>query len=418
MHYFDYKNGSLYCEDVPLDKIAQEIGTPFYCYSRKTLLRHFMVFESAFKDIDCLVCYAVKANSNIAVLHELIKAGAGCDVISGGELYRSLKAGCDPKKIVYAGVGKTEQEIEQALKTGILMFNVESSQELFSIDKIAARLGMKAPVALRVNPDIDPLTHPYISTGLKENKFGFNIDQAVEEYRLAGKMSNVEVVGVHQHIGSQITKVNPFVDALRKLIDFITKLRDTGINLRYINLGGGLGITYNDEAPPHPEELAEKIVPLLNGGGCAIIMEPGRMIVGNAGVLVSRVLYTKQNAEKFFYIMDAGMNDLMRPSLYQAHHTIQPVNHEGGKRKKIEVDVVGPICESADFLAKDRILPEFKRGELLTVMGAGAYGFSMSSNYNSRRKVAEVLVNGGRYHVIRKRESMEDLVRGEVIVED
>lgn len=418
MHFFDYENGELYCEDVPLSKIAGDIGTPFYCYSQKTLLRHFSVFESAFSEVDNIICYAVKANSNIGVLHELINAGAGCDIVSGGELYRALKAGCDARKIVYAGVGKTEEEIEQALLSDILMFNVESSQELFAINSVATRLGKKAPVALRINPDIDPQTHPYISTGLKENKFGFNIGQALEEYRLAGKMSGVEIVGVHQHIGSQITRISPFVDALRKLLNFVAELRGIGINLRYINLGGGLGITYRDESPPNPGELAEEIVPLLKKSGCAIIFEPGRMIVGNAGVLVSRVLYTKQNGEKTFYIVDAGMNDLARPALYQAHQAIQPINQNGGNRKKLKVDVVGPICESGDFLAKDRVMAELKKGELLAVMGAGAYGFTMSSNYNSRRKAAEVLVKGDRYYVVRKRESVEDLLRGESIPED
>ena len=413
MHYFEYKDGGLFCEDVPLEKIADEVGTPFYCYSRKTLIRHFNVFDSAFEEIDHMVCFAVKANSNIGVLHELINAGAGCDVVSGGELYRALKAGCEPQMIVFAGVGKTDEEIEYALESNILMFNVESSQELFAIDAAAARTGKKARVALRINPDVDPQTHPYISTGLKENKFGFNLDTAMEEYRLAANMQNIEIVGVHQHIGSQITQVAPFVDALRKILGFVEGLADIGIDLRYINLGGGLGITYQDESPPLPQELAKEIVPMLKKSGLTIIFEPGRMIAGNAGVLVSRVLYTKQNDGKSFVIADAAMNDLMRPTLYQARQTIQPVNQNGLDRKKIEVDVVGPICESGDFLARERLLPRVRQGDLLAVMSAGAYGFTMSSNYNSRRRVAEVLVDGGRYHVVRRRESMEDLVRGE-----
>ena len=416
MHYFEYKDGKLFCEDVPLEKIADEIGTPFYCYSQKTLIRHFNVFNTAFEEIDHMVCFAVKANSNIGVLHELINAGAGCDVVSGGELYRALKAGCEPQMIVFAGVGKTEEEIEYALNSNILMFNVESSQELFAIDAVAARLGKKARVALRVNPDVDPETHPYITTGLKENKFGFNINQAMEEYRLAANMQNIEIVGVHQHIGSQITQVAPFVDALQKIFGFVERLGEIGIDLRYINLGGGLGITYQDESPPLPQELAKEIVPMLKKSGLTIIFEPGRMIAGNAGVLVSRVLYTKQNEGKSFIIADAAMNDLMRPALYQAQQTIQPVNKNGLDRKKVEVDVVGPICESGDFLAKNRLLPEFKKGELLAVMSAGAYGFSMSSNYNSRRRVAEVLVKNDRYHVVRRRETMEDLVRGESMI--
>jgi len=413
LHYFEYKDGKLFCEDVPLEKIADEVGTPFYCYSRKTLIRHLQVFDSAFEEIDHMVCFAVKANSNLGVLHELINGGAGCDVVSGGELYRALKAGCEPLMIVFAGVGKTDEEIEYALNSNILMFNVESSQELFAIDAVAARIGKKARVALRINPDVDPRTHPYITTGLRENKFGFNVETAMEEYRLAANMQNIEIVGVHQHIGSQITQVAPFVDALQKILGFVERLADTGIDLRYINLGGGLGITYQDESPPQPHELAKEIVPMLKKSGLTIIFEPGRMIAGNAGVLVSRVLYTKQNEGKTFVIADAAMNDLMRPALYQARQTIQPVDQNGLDRKKIEVDVVGPICESGDFLAKNRLLPEFKKGELLAIMSAGAYGFTMSSNYNSRRRVAEVLVKGDSYHVVRRRESMEDLVRGE-----
>jgi diaminopimelate decarboxylase len=417
LNYFEYKNGSLYCEEVPLEKIAAEVGTPFYCYSQRTLARHLRVFDEAFSGIDHLVCFAVKANSNIAVLHELITSGAGCDTVSGGEIYRALKAGCSPQKIVYAGVGKTVEEIEYALEQGILMFNVESSQELFTIDSVAARLGKKARAALRINPNVDPQTHPYISTGLKENKFGFNMEAALDEYRLASRLTNVELVGVHQHIGSQITQVAPFVDALARLLEFVEKLRSEGINLKYINLGGGLGITYKDESPPHPKELAREIVPLLKKSGCTIIFEPGRMIAGNAGVLVTKVLYTKQNEGKTFYIADAGMNDLVRPSLYNAHQTIQPVRQEIFARKKIEADVVGPICESGDFLAKDRELPVFKKDELLAVMSAGAYGFTMSSNYNSRRRVAELLVKGDKYFVVRERETWDDLIRGEKIPE-
>jgi len=418
LNYFDYKEGKLFCEDVSLEKIADEVGTPFYCYSQKTLVRHFNVFDSAFKDIDHLVCFAVKANSNLAVLNELVKAGAGCDTVSGGEIFRALKVGCDPQKIVYAGVGKTEEEIEYALNSGILMFNVESSQELFTIDKVAGRVGKKASVALRINPDVDPQTHPYISTGLKENKFGFNLKSAVEEYKIASRMENINIIGVHQHIGSQITMVSPFVDALAKLLVFIDELKSSGIEIKYINLGGGLGITYNDESPPLPTELAKEIIPLLKESGCTIMFEPGRMIAGNAGVLVSRILYTKQNEDKIFYIADAAMNDLVRPSFYNSYQAIQHVNQQDLSRKKVEVDVVGPICEAGDFLAKDRILPELKKGELFAVMSAGAYGFTMSSNYNSRRRSAEVLVKGNKYFVVRERESVNDLIKGESIPEE
>ncbi len=417
MHHFHYKNGRMCCEDVPLEKIAQEVGTPFYCYSNETLLRHYKVFDEAFKDVDHLVCFAVKANSNIGLLHEMVKAGAGCDIVSGGELFRALKAGCDPRKIVYAGVGKTEEEIEYALKSNILMFNVESTQELFALDTVAGRLGTKAAVALRVNPDVDPKTHPYISTGLKKNKFGIAIEKALEEYKLAAGLKNIEVVGIHQHIGSQITQVQPFVDAVDRLLAFVDALKEAGIGIKYIDIGGGLGIPYKDEAPPAPAELAREIVPLLKKHGCTIVFEPGRLIVGNAGVLVSRVLYTKQTEAKGFFIVDAGMNDLVRPTLYQAHQAIQPVEEEVNKRAKAEVDVVGPICETGDFLAKDRILPEFKKGELMAVMSAGAYGFTMSSNYNSRRRAAEVLVKGDKYYVVRDRETWDDLVRGERFAE-
>ena len=297
------------------------------------------------------------------------------------------------------------------------MFNAESSQELFAIDSVAGRLRKKAGVALRVNPDVDPKTHPYISTGLKKNKFGISMETALEEYRLAARLDNIEVMGVHQHIGSQITQISPFVDAVDRLLVFVEKLRDINIRIKYIDVGGGLGITYKDEAPPLPKELAREIVPMLKKQDCTIIFEPGRVIAGNAGVLVTRVLYAKMNEGKTFYVVDAGMNDLVRPSLYQAHQAIQPVNHDSLGRTKVEADIVGPICESGDFLAKDRVVPEFKQGELMAVMTAGAYGFSMSSNYNSRRRAAEVLVAGDKYHVIRERETWDDLIRGEKMVD-
>lgn len=417
MHHFHYKNGNMFCEDVPLDTIAAEVGTPFYCYSNATLMRHYKVFDDAFADVDHLICFAVKANSNLGLLRELVKAGAGCDIVSGGELYRALKAGCDPKKLVYAGVGKTEEEIEYALNSNILMFNVESTQELFALDTVAGRMGKKAGVALRVNPDVDPMTHPYISTGMKKNKFGIAIEKALEEYKLAAGLKNIEVIGIHQHIGSQITQVSPFVDAVERLLAFVDQLSTAGIRIKYIDIGGGLGIPYKDESPPAPVELAKEIVPMLKKHNCTIVFEPGRLIVGNAGVLVTKVLYTKRSEAKGFYIVDAGMNDLVRPTLYQAHQAIQPVREEVSMRPKAEVDVVGPICETGDFLAKDRILPEFKKGELMAVMSAGAYGFTMSSNYNSRRRAAEVLVKGDKYYVVRDRETWDDLVRGERFAE-
>jgi len=415
MHHFEYRNGEYYYEDVPLSRIASEVGTPFYCYSHSTLTRHFEVFDKAFEDIPHIICFAVKANSNIAVLRLFANHGGGADIVSGGELYRAITAGVPPEKIVYAGVGKTREEIRQALKTGILMFNVESSKELLTIDTVAAEMGVKAPVALRVNPDVDPQTHPYISTVLKENKFGINYDAALEEYLQANQLENVEVIGVHKHIGSQITQISPFVDALEKTLALVRSLKGEGVNIRYIDMGGGLGITYKDEAPPHPTELAEKVGPMLKESGCTIVFEPGRVIVGNAGALVTKVLYTKVNEGKTFFIVDAAMNDLARPSLYGSYQGIAPIAEEAIERKKVSADVVGPICESGDFLAKDRVLPSFRQGDLLAVMSAGAYGFTMSSNYNSRPRVAEVLVHGGQYDVIRTREKVEDLIRGESI---
>ncbi|MDH5511251.1 MAG: diaminopimelate decarboxylase [Nitrospinota bacterium] len=415
MNHFDYKEGQFHCEDVPLARIAEEVGTPFYCYSHATLLRHFTVFDQAFREVPHLVCFAVKANSNLAVIRIFAKAGGGADIVSGGELYRAQKAGVPANKTVFAGVGKTHTEIEDALKAGILMFNVESSQELLLIDLVAGKLGVKAPVALRVNPDVDPQTHPYISTGLKQSKFGISIEGALEEYKNASKLPNIEIVGMHKHIGSQITLVSPFADALEKTLELVVALRDEGINISYVDIGGGLGITYNDEAPPHPDELAKAIVPMLKETGCTIVFEPGRVLVGNAGALVTRALFTKTNADKTFIIVDAAMNDLARPSLYGSYQHIVPLLQEAAKRKKTTADVVGPICESGDFLAKGRVLPEFYPDELMAVMSAGAYGFTMSSNYNSRPRVPEVLVHGATYDVIRKRETVQDLVRGEII---
>jgi diaminopimelate decarboxylase len=410
MHDFHYKNGELYCEGVPVRSVAKRIGTPFYLYSSKTLANHFRAFDSAFAGVPHLICFALKSNSNGAVLRLLGREGAGADIVSGGELFRALHAGIDPKKIVYAGVGKRRDEIEYALKIGVLMFNVESGEELLALDQAAQEMHTVARIALRVNPNIDPKTHAYISTGLKENKFGIPIEHALEFYQIAKGLKNVEVVGVHQHIGSQITEVQPFVDALEKLVGFIKELKAAGIDIHYVNIGGGLGITYKDETPPLPKDVARAVRPLLEDSGCTIVMEPGRAIVGNAGILVTSALYHKKSGEKRFLIVDAGMNDLIRPSLYEAYHDIRPVVESAAEAV---FDVVGPICESGDFLAKDRKMPEVKQGALLAVMSAGAYGFSMSSNYNSRPRVAEVLVKGNDYYIIRERETYEDLVRGE-----
>jgi diaminopimelate decarboxylase len=412
MHDFKYKNGELYCEGVPVRTVAQRVGTPFYLYSSNTLSNHFRAFDSAFAGVEHVICFALKSNSNSAVLRLLGREGAGADIVSGGELFRALRAGIDPHKIVYAGVGKRRDEIEYALKVGILMFNVESGEELLALDQAAREMHAVARVALRVNPDIDPRTHAYISTGLKENKFGIPIDQALEFYQTAKSLPNLEVVGVHQHIGSQITEVQPFVDALEKLTGFVNELKSAGIRIQYINIGGGLGIPYKDETPPLPKDLAQAIRPLLKNCECTIVMEPGRAIVGNAGILVTSALYHKDSGEKRFLIVDAGMNDLIRPSLYEAYHDIRPVI-EPAKAAEAVFDVVGPICESGDFLAKDRTMPEIQQGDLLAVMSAGAYGFSMSSNYNSRPRAAEVLVRGNDYYVVRERETYADLVNNE-----
>ena len=416
MHDFEYRHGELACENLPISRIAKEVGTPCYIYSYATLVRHYRVFDGAFHDVPHIVAYAVKANSNLAILRLMAREGSGADIVSGGELYRALKAGIPPSKIVFAGVGKSREEIRDALATDILMLNVESSAELRVIDEVAAEMGRRARVALRINPDIDPKTHPYISTGLKKSKFGISADRALDEYKLATTLSHIDVVGVHKHIGSQLTDVSPFVDALKKILVLVETLQRHGANIRYINIGGGLGITYSDEVPPLPHEFAVAISPLVRDLKSVLIMEPGRVIVGNAGILVTRVLYTKAGEAKHFVIVDAGMNDLIRPSLYGAYHEIRPV-YEVPNAKTRTVDVVGPVCESSDFLAKDRAMPEVKAGDLLAVMSAGAYGFTMASNYNSRPRVPEVLVKGGEMHVIRTREEYADLVRGETIPE-
>ena len=415
MHFFQYRNHQLYCEGVPIDQIAEKVGTPFYLYSYNTLVRHFTVFNEAFKGIPHLICYSAKANSNLALLRIFVNLGGGVDVVSGGELYRAIKGGADPKKIVFSGVGKREDEIEYALRTGILMFNVESSQELQVINEVAGRIGKKADIAIRVNPDIDPKTHPYISTGLKKNKFGIDINRAWMAYRLASQLPHLKIIGIDCHIGSQLIEVEPIIEALKKLKQLVENLRNEGMEIRYLDLGGGLGITYEDEEPPHPVEYAANILAEVRGFGCTLILEPGRVIVGNAGILVSKVLYMKENEEKRFVIVDAGMNDLVRPSYYGAYHQILPVKKED--REEIVADIVGPLCESSDFLAKERRIPKLNAGELIAIMSAGAYGFSMSTNYNSRLRVAEVLVRDDQMFLIRQRENYEDLIRGEEIPE-
>ena len=415
MHHFHHRQNELYCEDVPLRKIAREVGTPCYVYSHATLHHHFTIFDKSFAAVPHLTCFSAKANSNLAILSLFGSLGGGADIVSGGELYRALKAGIPPERIVYSGVGKTLEEIDYALLESILMFNIESTQELEAINERAAKLGCKARIALRVNPDVDPKTHPYISTGMKKNKFGIDVDNALKTYERASHLDHLEILGIDCHIGSQLTEVTPFIDALKRLRLLIDRLNDLNIHIQYLDLGGGLGIPYDQEAPPPPDVYARAIIKELNGLECTLIFEPGRVIVGNAGVLLTQVLYTKAAPGKDFVIVDAGMNDLVRPSLYGSYHQIQPL--EKKDREQQIVDVVGPICESSDFLAKDRGLPMMQSGEYLVVMSAGAYGFTMSSNYNSRLRAAEVLVKGDRYHVIRKRESREDLVRGESVPE-
>ncbi len=415
MHDFEYHQGELYCEQVPISRIAKEVGTPCYVYSHSTLIRHFRAYDSAFKNIPHVIAFAMKSNSNLAILSLMAKEGSGVDIVSGGELFRALKSGVPASKIVFAGVGKTADEIREALKADILMFNIESSAELQAIQAVAASVGKKARVALRINPDVDPKTHPYISTGMKKSKFGIAADRALEEYKMAASLNHIEVVGVHAHIGSQLTEVTPFVDSLKKVVGLIGTLKAQGINIQYLNIGGGLGITYSEEKPPLPQDLADAISPIVTNLGLTLVMEPGRVIVGNAGILVTKALYLKEGEAKNFVIVDAAMNDLIRPSLYGAYHEIKPVNEEAGHRAKQQVDIVGPVCESGDFLAKDRLLAAVKPGELMAVMSAGAYGFVMASNYNSRPRIPEVLVKGGDIHVIRERETYEDLVKGETI---
>ncbi len=413
MDYFNYKNGQLYAEDVPVAEIATAVGTPVYIYSHKTLERHFLVFDRAFKKIPHIVCYSCKANSNIALLRLMARLGGGADIVSGGELYRSLGSSIPPEKIVFSGVGKTEAEIRYAARAGIAMFNIESEDELRAVAGIGRKLRKRIPVSIRVNPEIDPKTHPYITTGLKKNKFGILWGDAVRLYREIAGEPWLLAVGISSHIGSQITEMEPFIQAVRSLKGMAEELSRAGTRLTFIDIGGGLGITYNKELPPLPKAYAAAIEPELAGTGLTLILEPGRVIVGNSGIFVSRLLYVKKTAAKTFYVVDGAMNDLVRPALYGAYHEIIPAQEKTGEKRK--VDVVGPICESGDFFARDRALPLLKGGDLIAVLSAGAYGFSMASNYNSRRRAAEVLVKGDKFFIIRKRETPRDLTRGETI---
>jgi len=414
MNYFTYKDNRLFAEDVATDQLAEALGTPLYVYSARTLRRHFRVLSDAFKGSDTLICFAMKALSNLSVLKLFGDMGAGFDIVSVGELMRCLRVGADPRKIVFSGVGKTDAEIEAALKAGILMINVESRPELHRVSEVARRLGVQAPVSLRVNPDLDPRTHPHISTGHRDSKFGVPFAQVGEYYAEARSLPNLESAGLSTHIGSQITETGPFVEAGQKVAKIVAGLRADGIALKYLDLGGGLGIPYQEEPPP-PSEYAAALLGPLRSVGLKLIIEPGRVLVGNAGILLTRVLYVKETDVKRFVVVDGAMNDLIRPVLYEAFHEIRPVLRRSGGRT-ITADVVGPVCESGDFFARERDLPQVQRGDLLAVMSAGAYGFVMASNYNSRPRAAEVIVNGAEYHVVRERETFEDLIRGENIV--
>lgn len=407
MDYFNQRNGELYAEDIPVAKIADQYGTPCYVYSRATLERHFNAYENACGDQRHLICYAVKANSNIGVLNVLARLGAGFDIVSVGELERVLAAGGDAGKVVFSGVGKQAHEIRRALEVGVFCFNVESEAELALINEVAGEMGRVAPVSLRVNPDVDAKTHPYISTGLKENKFGIDIKLAPAVYRHAADMENVEVRGVDCHIGSQLTEIKPFLDALDRVLALIDILAKDNINLHHLDLGGGLGVTYDNETPPHPSEYAAAIVEKLSGRDLTLIFEPGRSIAANAGILVTEVALLKHTEDKNFAVVDAAMNDLIRPALYQAWQAIEPVQSRNGKSDNY--DIVGPICETGDFLGKDRELC-LEPGDLLAIRSSGAYGFTMSSNYNSRNRAAEIMVDGDKTHVIRRRESFADQI--------
>lgn len=411
MDHFNDRDGLLHAEEVPLTEIAERFGTPCYVYSRATLERHWRAFDRAFRDHPHLICFSVKSNSNLAVLDVLARLGSGFDIVSVGELERVLAAGGDPSRIVFSGVGKRADEIRRALEVGIRCFNVESESELTRIDGIAGALGVRAPVSLRVNPDVDPQTHPYISTGLKENKFGIDIHEAESVYALAAAMPNLKVVGIDCHIGSQLTDLAPFIDALGRVLALADRLCASGIAIAHLDLGGGLGIRYRDEHPPEPAAYAAAMSHLLANRPYEVILEPGRAIVGNAGVLLTRVEYLKHGHHKHFAILDAAMNDLLRPALYQANQDIVRVVRETDADSS-HYDLVGPVCETADFLGKDRTLA-LEEGDLVAVRGAGAYGFTMSSNYNSRPRAAEVMVDGDQAYLVRAREQVADLYRGE-----
>jgi len=413
MHDFKYKNNELYCENVKVRTIANKVGTPCYIYSHHTLVDHFTKIQRAFAKLNPIICYAMKANDNLSVLKTLHNEGSGFDIVSGGELKKALKIGADPKKIVFASVGKTEEEIIAAIKAKILLFNVESEPELAHINRVARKMKRQVQVALRINPDIEAPTHAKITTGSLKNKFGIDLKASLRIFKSQKKYSHLKINGIHIHIGSQIIVSAPFVKAIRRIVQFIKELRSEGVQIQYLDIGGGLGIVYNNEKPQTAAQYAKKVVPILEKIGLQLIMEPGRFIAGNAGIFVTRKLYLKDNGVKKFMIVDGAMNDMMRPSLYDAYHEIIPLNRNGSK--KIKVDVVGPICESGDVLARDRMVANVKDGQLLALMGAGAYCYTMSSNYNVRGRGPEVIVKGNKYAITNPRESFNDLIRGETI---
>ncbi len=411
MNHFREQRGALWAEEVPLSRIAQEVGTPTYVYSSATLRRHLGVVQAAFSRVPTVVCYSVKANSNLAVLKLFADGGSGFDIVSHGELVRVLQAGGDPKKVVFSGVGKREDEMAAALEAGILMFNVESAEELATLDRVGRRMGVRAPFALRVNPDVDAKTHRYIATGLKTSKFGVPFEEAVALYKLSRKMKGLEARGVDCHIGSQLTDARPVKEAISRVSGLYAELKKQGFALTHLDVGGGLGVTYSKERPPGLEDYARAVLESAPGLDATLVLEPGRVLVANAGVLLTRVLYRKKTAAKRFLIVDAGMNDLLRPALYEAHHDIVAVRPRRGPKTTMEI--VGPVCESTDVLGHGRSLPPLHQGDLLAVKTAGAYGMSMASTYNSRCRPAEVLVDGKQYRVVRKREALEELWRGE-----
>ena len=414
MDHFNYKDDSLFCEDVAISTLAETYGTPLYVYSRATLERHWHAFDAALAGRDHLVCYAVKANSNLAVLNVLARLGSGFDIVSGGELQRVLRAGGDPDKIIFSGVGKLAEEMELALESGIHCFNVESEQELDQLNAIAGRNQRVARVSFRVNPDIDAKTHPYISTGLKENKFGINFEDAESVYLKAKGLAHIDVIGIDCHIGSQLTELSPYVDALERLLILIKRLKARGVEIQHLDLGGGLGIRYKDETPPLPEEWLSALRNQLNGFDGTVVIEPGRAIAGNAGVLVSQVNYIKHSKDKNFAVVDAAMNDMIRPSLYDAWLEIIRVDLPSDEPSRV-YDIVGAICETGDFLGKDRSM-QLAQNDLIVIRSSGAYGFSMSSNYNSRNRAAEVMVDGDRHYCVREREVFEQLIQGESLL--